>query len=347
MIMTRTPFRISFFGGGTDYPAWYMEHGGTTIATTIDKYCYITCRKLPPFFEYKHRIVYSNTECVSRIDEINHPSVRECLRYFRFDDLDIGLEIHHDGDLPARSGLGSSSAFTVGLLQALYALGGKTITKLELAKLAIEIEQNWSKENVGSQDQTCAAFGGLNKLNFHRNGELSVDPVIIPPQVEQDLEKHCMLYFTGFSRIASDIAGEQIKTTQQKHLELRRMHTMVEEAISILSADSVSMQDFGQLLNEAWMIKRSLTSRISTHKIDEMYTSAINAGAWGGKLLGAGGGGFMLLFVAPEKQESVAQALSSLMRVNFKFEKLGSTISVYQPNMDGGYHDQRSITHTV
>lgn len=347
MIMTRTPFRISFFGGGTDYPVWFKQHGGATLATTIDKYCYITCRHLPPFFDYKHRIVYSSTECVTKLSDIKHPSVRECLRYFRFDSIDVGLEIHHDGDLPARSGLGSSSAFTVGLLQALYALGGKNISKNELANLAIDIEQNRSKENVGSQDQTCAAFGGFNKMCFDPNGNIRVSPIIITQALEKKLEKHCLLYFTGFSRIASNIAAAQIKSTEDKKLELHEMRKMVDTAIDLLGSKEPSMQDFGNLLNQSWQIKRSLTKQISTNAIDQMYAEAMKAGAWGGKLLGAGGGGFMLIFADPQFHSQIDARLEKLMRVDFKFEKQGSTVCVYQPSMDGAYYEQRPLTNRL
>jgi D-glycero-alpha-D-manno-heptose-7-phosphate kinase len=232
MIITRTPFRISFFGGGTDYPAWYQEHGGAVLATTINKYCYITCRHLPPFFEHKHRIVYSAIENVHHHEEIKHPAVRAV---FGWAGCEKGLEIHHDGDLPARSGLGSSSSFTVGLIHALAALDGKYVTKEALAHNAIHVEQNVIKENVGSQDQISAAFGGFNRIEFKRNDTFQVDPIILTKDRLHELQSHLMLCFTGFSRIASDIAKSKIDNLKNREVELKLMKEMVNEAIELLT----------------------------------------------------------------------------------------------------------------
>ncbi len=328
MIISRTPFRISFFGGGTDYPVWYNEHGGAVLATSINKYCYITCRYLPPFFEHKYRIVYSMTEQTRNINEIQHPSARETLNFM---DIDRGVEIHHDGDLPARTGLGSSSAFTVGLLNALYALKGKMVTKRQLALEAIHVEQDKLKENVGSQDQTTAAFGGFNKIEFGGDQQILVRPITLNSRKCQLLQDHLMLFFTGFSRIASEIAGEQIKKTPDKKNELNRMREMVEESIGILNGGDSDITDFGRLLHESWTIKRSLTDKISTPQIDTIYETAMNAGALGGKLLGAGGGGFILFFVEPEIQHEVKEKLRDLLYVPFKFENLGTQIIYYAP----------------
>lgn len=328
MIITRAPFRISFFGGGTDYPEWYREHGGTVLATSINKYCYITCRYLPPFFEHKYRIVYSNNEQTQTVSEIQHPSVKATLSFMN---INRGVEIHHDGDLPARSGIGSSSAFTVGLLHALYALKGKMVTKKQLALEAIHIEQNILKENVGSQDQTIAAFGGFNKIDFGGEQEIQVQPITINSKKCEILQDHMMLFFTGFSRTASEIAGEQIKKTPDKKKELTMMREMVDEAISILNGNDSDITDFGRLLHETWMIKRSLTDKISNQQIDKIYDDALNAGALGGKLLGAGGGGFVLFFVEPEFQPEVREKLKYLLSVPFKFEYLGSQIIYYAP----------------
>ncbi len=328
MIISRTPFRISFFGGGTDYPVWYREHGGAVLATSINKHCYITCRYLPPFFEHKYRIVYSKTEQTQNISEIQHLSARETLNFL---DINRGVEIHHDGDLPARTGLGSSSAFTVGLLNALYALKGKMVTKRQLALDAIHIEQDRLKENVGSQDQTTAAFGGFNKIEFGGEQQILVQPITLNSRKCQLLQDHLMLFFTGFSRTASEIAGEQIRKTPDKKNELIRMREMVEEAISILNGGDSDITDFGRLLHEGWMIKRSLTDKISTAQIDKIYETALNAGALGGKLLGAGGGGFILFFVEPEFQQRVKEKLKNLLYVPFKFENLGSQIIYYAP----------------
>lgn len=331
MIISRTPFRISFFGGGTDYPVWYKEHGGAVLATSINKYCYITCRYLPPFFEHRNRIAYSKTEYTQTISEIQHPSVRETLNFMN---IERGIEIHHDGDLPARTGMGSSSAFTVGLLNALYALKGKMVTKRQLALDAIHIEQDRIKENVGSQDQTIAAFGGFNKIEFSSEQEIQVQPITLKSEKMQRLQEHLMLFFTGFSRTASEIAGEQIKRTHDKKSELNKMMGMVEEAISILNGGDSNITDFGRLLHESWMLKRSLTDKISTQQIDKIYEVALDAGALGGKLLGAGGGGFILFFADPELQPKVKEKLKNLLYVPFKFENLGSQIIYYAPQID-------------
>ncbi len=328
MIISRTPFRISFFGGGTDYPVWYGKHGGAVLSTTIDKYCYITCRWLPPFFPHKHRIVYSRMENVREIDEIEHPAVREVLRYL---DIDRGLEIHHDGDLPARSGLGSSSAFTVGLLHTIYALQGKMMGKRQLATQAIHVEQNLIGENVGSQDQVAAAYGGMNLIRFQSDGDIDVQPVILPEQRKNDLQDRVMFFFTGFSRMASQIAAKQIENTPKKETELHRMREMVDQALSILSDEEVPLEDFGKLLHKAWQIKRSLSDSVTNPAIDAFYNKAMEAGASGGKLIGAGGGGFMLFLVEPENREAVRQALSNLLYVPVKFETGGSRIMVYEP----------------
>ena len=328
MIISRTPFRISFFGGGTDYPVWYNEHGGAVLATSINKYCYITLRHLPPFFDYRHRIVYSKQETVKNISEIQHPSVRETLRFMNWD---RGVEMHHDADLPARTGLGSSSAFTVGLLNALYALKGKMVTKRQLALESIHIEQDRIKENVGSQDQTTTAFGGFNRVEFGGEQHIQVQPITLGAEKIQLLQEHLMLFFTGFARTASEVAGEQIKKTPEKKNELERMSEMVDEAVSILNGNGSDLTDFGRLMHETWMIKRSLTDKITTMSIDKIYETAIKAGALGGKLLGAGGGGFILFFVEPEDQPDVKEKLKNLLYVPFKFENLGSQIIYYAP----------------
>lgn len=328
MIISRTPFRISFFGGGTDYPVWYNEHGGAVLATSINKYCYITLRHLPPFFDYRYRIVYSKQETVKNISEIQHPSVRETLRFMN---CDRGVEMHHDADLPARTGLGSSSAFTVGLLNALYALKGKMVTKRQLALESIHIEQDRIKENVGSQDQTTTAFGGFNRVEFGGEQHIQVQPITLGAEKIQLLQEHLMLFFTGFARTASEVAGEQIKKTPEKKNELERMSEMVDEAVSILNGNGSDITDFGRLLHESWMIKRSLTDKITNMSIDKIYETAIKAGALGGKLLGAGGGGFILFFVEPEDQPDVKEKLKNLLYVPFKFENLGSQIIYYAP----------------
>jgi D-glycero-alpha-D-manno-heptose-7-phosphate kinase len=328
MIISRTPFRISFFGGGSDYPAWFREHGGMVLATTIDKYCYISCRLLPQFFDYRYRIVYSKHEIVKEISEIQHPAVRAVLGYMNCNE---GLEIHHDGDLPARSGLGSSSSFTVGLINAIKAFNGKYASREELASQAIRIEQEVIGENVGSQDQVSAAFGGFNRIEFLRSGAFAVDPVILPKPRLGELQDHLMLVFTGFSRYASDVAKSKIDNFAKHGQEIQRMMGMVEEGISILSG-SHPIEDFGGLLHDAWTYKRSLSDLVTTPEIDAIYERARAAGAIGGKLLGAGAGGFMLLFVKPERRADLLENLKHLVHVPFRFENSGSRIVLYQPD---------------
>ncbi|MGD0335704.1 MAG: kinase [Candidatus Omnitrophota bacterium] len=327
MIITRTPLRISFFGGGTDYPAWYKENGGAVLNTTINKYCYISCRYLPPFFSYKYRIRYVEREETQTIDEIKHNSVRECLKFLN---IEHGIEMVHTSDIPARSGVGSSSAFTVGFLQALNALKGRMVTKRQLARDAINVEHNLIKENVGSQDQVAVAFGGLNKIEFGGEGnEFYVSPITISKERIDLFQSHLMLFFTGFSRNASDIAGEQIKKTPVLKNELHQLKGMVDKAIDILNIDSCDIKGFGKLLHESWQIKRSLTHMISTDEIDTIYETARRAGALGGKLLGAGGGGFILLFAEPAIQYKIKEKLKNILYVPFAFEKLGSQVIMY------------------
>jgi len=327
MIISRTPFRISFFGGGTDYPSWYRDHPGAVLSTSIDKYCYISCRLLPPFFDYKHRIIYSRREEVNKVSDIKHPSVRETINYLQ---EKRGLHIHHDADLPARTGLGSSSSFTVGLLNTLYALKGVMPTKRQLALDAIHVEQELIKENVGSQDQALAAFGGFNRVEFGGDHHIQVKNITINRDKIERLESHLMLFFTGLSRTASEIACEQIKNIPNRRGQLKLMYGMVDEAINILNGNNI--KNFGKALHESWKIKKRLSHKISTSCIDDIYNTAINSGAIGGKLLGAGGGGFMLFFVEPEKQERLKVKLEKLLYVPFRFEDMGSQVIFYQPH---------------
>lgn len=325
MIISRTPYRISFFGGGTDYPSWYCENKGQVLSTTIDKYCYITCRWLPPFHDHKFRVVYSKTEDVMSVSDIRHPSVRACLQYMRIKD---GVEIHHDGDLPARSGIGSSSSFTVGLLKALYALKGKMVSPAKLTEDAIHIEHNMLKENVGAQDQVVAAHGGCNVISFGARQHLQVRPVTISEPRMDELQSRLMLFYTGVPRTASDIAGEQIKKTPLRGKELCRMYDMVDHAVEILNSGD-SIDRFGRLLHESWKVKRSLTDRISNPAIDAIYEAGRRAGALGGKVLGAGGGGFMLFYADPRAQRRVRAAMKKLLHVPFRFEHSGSSVIFY------------------
>jgi D-glycero-alpha-D-manno-heptose-7-phosphate kinase len=327
MIITSTPFRISFFGGGTDYPIWYRENGGAVLATTIDKRCYITCRRLPPFFEYHSRVSYSKVENVSRNESIEHPSVRGCLQFLGIEE---GVEIHHVADLPARTGLGTSSAFTVGLLLGLYALKEQIRDKQTLAKEAIHIEQELLQEAVGAQDQVCAAYGGFNRIDFLTDGSIDVNRVLVAQGRLAELEENLALYFTGFARTASEIAKEQLRVTPQRKNELNTMLQFVGEAEAIVQSTTSSLDEFGRLLHENWKIKRKLTNKITNPEIDEIYEAGLSAGALGGKLLGAGAGGFMLFYVRPEHREALRNRLKKLLCVPFSFSNKGSNIVVYE-----------------
>lgn len=322
MIISRTPYRVSFFGGGTDYPNWYREFGGRVLATTIDKYVYTSCRRLPPFFEYRLRLSYSKIENCMNVAELQHPTAREVLRYLGINE---GLEIHYDGDLPARSGVGSSSAFTVGLLNALTAFIGQETTPRELAKKSIEIEQEIVKECVGSQDQVSAAYGGFNIIDFGTDGEIRVRPAPINRDRIAELEDRLMLFFTGISRTASSIASSYVPDLLRRKRQLSRVYEMVEDAVGAI-ADSSDLDDFGRLLGEMWLEKRSLGEGIATEEIDRIYSQALKAGALGGKIIGAGGGGMLLLYVPPNLQYLVKQALEDLIHIPFRFDPLGSQI---------------------
>jgi D-glycero-alpha-D-manno-heptose-7-phosphate kinase len=344
MVITRTPLRISFFGGGTDYPIWYRENGGSVLSTTIDKSCYITCRWLPPFFDYHSRVSYSKIENVSANSDIWHPSVRGCLQFLGIED---GVEVHHIADLPARAGLGTSSAFTVGLLLGLYALRNEMRNKHALAADAIDVEQRLLQETVGAQDQVSAAYGGFNRINFLPDGDIEVNRILASQNRLADLEQHLALYFTGFSRTASEIATEQVKMTPHKKKELGTMLELVDEAEKIVVDASRSLDDFGRLLHEGWQLKRCLTSKITTAEIDEIYAAGRSAGALGGKLLGAGGGGFMLFFVPPERREELRLRLRKLLCVPIAFSQKGSQVVVYEPEAtyDKSLSEARSFVY--
>lgn len=343
MIISRTPFRISFFGGGTDYPAWYQKHGGAILATAINKYCYITCRYLPPFFEHKFRIIWSRIENCSDINDINHPAVRHILDFMK---TDRGIEIHHVGDLPARSGVGSSSSFTVGLLHALYALKGYMPTKQQLAEESIFIEQHIIKETVGSQDQVLAAHGGFNHIVFLTNGEISIRPVILTAERLNELNSHLMLFYTGIKRTAADVASTYVNDIETRKRQLRIMKDLVEESISILNSNN-DIIAFGELMHESWSSKRSLSSNVSNPHVDEIYEKAIAAGAIGGKLAGAGGGGFLLLFVPPDRHEGVRKILDNLIYVPFKFDFSGSQIIYHNFEEDYSYLEKERRSQNI
>jgi D-glycero-alpha-D-manno-heptose-7-phosphate kinase len=332
MIITRTPLRVSFFGGGTDYPTWFREHGGAVLATTIDKYLYLHCRYLPPFFDFRSRIVWSKIEQVQEPGEIAHPAIRGILEWLKISE---GVEIHHHGDLPARTGLGSSSSFSVGLLHALHALRGELVSKRKLAEEAIHVEQQVLHEHVGVQDQIQSAFGGLNRIDIRTDGSFEVSPLVVRADRLAGLQKHLLLLYTGLSRHASEIAAEQIATMGSKTAELKAMRQMVDEGEKILVGNG-ELRDFGRMLDESWKLKRALSSKIAPGFVNDIYDTARRAGADGGKLLGAGGGGFMLVFVQPERRAAVLKALDKLLPVPFQFERSGTQIVLYEPTAQNG-----------
>ena len=323
MAISRTPYRISFFGGGTDYPDWYRKHGGAVLSMAVNKYCYITGRHLPPFFGIRHRIVWSHIETVNSISEILHPAVRAGLEAVDFDD-DEGVELHHQGDLPARSGIGSSSAFAVGLINVLNAMRGRNVDKQDLALAAIDLEQNKLRETVGCQDQIASAYGGLNVVHFNQDGTIVVKPVDLTNDQLTAFEQRIMVFYTGTSRLSSTIAKQLVDNLTPKAKALQRMQAMVPEAVDLLRHSDFDA--FGRLLHDTWMLKRALTASVSTTIIDRIYDDAIAAGALGGKLLGAGGAGFMVFIVPPEKQRNVRNALSHLVSVPVRVDFTGSTI---------------------
>lgn len=324
MIISKTPVRISFFGGGTDYPDYFRVYGGSVLSTSIDKYIYVSVRKANPFSEFKYRISYSKLETCQTLEEIEHPVVKAAIRHLEIED---GLEINIMSDLPARTGIGSSSTFTVGLLHALYALKGKMVSKMQLAKEAIHIEQEMLQERVGVQDQLAAAHGSLNHMLFTEDS-LQVNPVIIGKQRKTLLEQHLMMFYTGLSRYASVILEEQVKKTQEKKIntELKDIRAMVDEGMAIICDDQRDLNQFGELLHIGWMKKKMLSTAISNNFLDDIYDRGIKAGAIGGKLLGAGGGGFFVFYVPLQHQDAVRAALNDLNEVAFGFETEGTRI---------------------
>ena len=326
MIITKTPFRMSFFGGGTDMPQFFAEHGGAVISTTFDKYCYVNVRHLPPFFDYHTELSYAKTERVTDVEEIQHPAIREAMKML--DMYDIRLT--YEADLPARTGLGTSSSFAVGMLNAFYALKGKYADKRRLADEAIHLERDLCSEAGGWQDQIAAAFGGLNRINFHDNG-YDVLPIIISPERKRQLNRNLMLYFTGFTRFSSEIQQSTSQTMKDKTTQLLEMLALVDEAERVLTDKTADLDDFGRLLHQSWMLKKQTGSKISTGSIDELYQKAMAAGALGGKLLGAGGGGFLLFYVQEAQQAAVSRAMGELMRVPFAFEDGGTRVIHYTP----------------
>lgn len=328
MIITKTPFRMSFFGGGTDMEEYFKEYGGAVLSTTFDKYCYVNVRHLPPFFEYKTELSYSITERVHNVNEIKHPAIRNAMKMLKMYDL----RLIYEADLPARSGLGTSSSFAVGMLNAFYALKGKYADKKRLADDAIYLERVLCGEAGGWQDQIAASFGGFNKITFDANG-YEVNPVIVSPERKKQLNDNLQLYFTGFTRFSADIQSKNKGLNSEKNMYLKEMRDMVEEAEKVLVNKTENLNEFGRLLNYTWRLKKNTGEGISTNKIDELYQKGINAGALGGKLLGAGGGGFLLFYVEPEAQERVKKAMGKLLDIPFRFEDHGTKVIYYAPEM--------------
>lgn len=325
MIITKTPFRMSFFGGGTDLPEFFNEHGGSVISTTFDKYCYVNVRHLPPFFEYKTEIMYSKTERVKEIDEIVHPAIRNAMKMLKMYDL----RLTYEADLPARSGLGTSSSFAVGMLNAFYSLKGQFADKKKLADMAIQLERVHCEEAGGWQDQIAASYGGFNRIDFKEN-TFEVSPIIISPERKAKLDNNILMFFTGFTRFSSDMQNASNKMSD-KITQHKEMLVLVNEAESILTNKRKDMDEFGYLLDQTWKLKRETGSKVSTSNIDVLYDKALKAGALGGKLLGAGGGGFLAFYVPEDRQDSVKAEMKDLLHVPFQFEDGGTKVIHYTP----------------
>ena len=327
MIITKTPFRMSFFGGGTDMENYFIENGGAVLSTTFDKYCYVNVRHLPRFFDYSTEISYSKTERVTSVDDIQHPAVRNAMKMLDMHEI----RLTYEADLPARSGLGTSSSFAVGMLNAFYALKGKYADKKKLADEAIYLERVLCQEAGGWQDQIAASFGGFNRINFNANG-YEVLPVIISPERKKQLNDNLMMFFTGFTRFSSDVQkANSAGSPKDKNAMLREMYSLVDDAEKVLTEKAADLDDFGRLLDHTWKLKRQTGSAVSTNSIDGLYARGIDAGALGGKLLGAGGGGFLVFYVQPEYQENVRKAMSNLMYIPFEFENGGTRVIYYTP----------------
>lgn len=326
MIITQTPFRMSFFGGGTDMESFFREYGGAVLSTTFDKYCYVTVRHLPPFFEYSTDLTYSQSERVNSINDIKHPAIRNAMKMLDMHDL----RLTYDSDLPARSGLGTSSSFAVGMINAFYALKGKYAGKRKLADEAIYLERVLCDEAGGWQDQIAAAFGGLNRIDFNAEG-YTVSPIVISQARKARLNENLLLFFTGFTRFSSDIQKSNAADRKSKIAQLQQMLALVDDAERILTDKNADLDDFGRLLDVTWRLKRQTGSAISTDSIDMLYERGLQAGALGGKLLGAGGGGFLLFYVRPEQRGCIMNAMEKLLHIPFTFENGGSQIVHYAP----------------
>lgn len=326
MIITKTPFRMSFFGGGTDMESYFRENGGAVLSTTFDKYCYVNVRHLPRFFDYSTELSYSKTERVIDINAIEHPAIRNAMKMLDMHEI----RLTYEADLPARSGLGTSSSFAVGMLNAFYALKGKYADKKKLADEAIRLERVLCNEAGGWQDQIAASFGGMNRINFSADG-YEVLPVIISPERKRKLNNNLMMFFTGFTRFSSDVQKANNVSAAEKRAQLREMHSLVDEAEHVLTDKHTDIDNFGRLLDHTWRLKRQTGSSISTESIDEIYEAGLKAGALGGKLLGAGGGGFLIFYIHQEKQKDLKEAMGNLMHVPFEFENGGTRVIHYSP----------------
>jgi len=326
MIITKTPFRMSFFGGGTDMEEFFKEHGGAVLSTTFDKYCYVNVRHLPRFFDYTNELTYSKTERISSVDEIQHPAIRNAMKMLDMHEI----RLTYEADLPARSGLGTSSSFAVGMLNAFYALKGKYADKKKLADEAIYLERVLCNEAGGWQDQIAAAYGGFNRINFNADG-YEVLPVIISPERKKQLNNNLMMFFTGFTRFSSEVQKANAAGKQDKTAQLKEMLSLVDEAEKVLTDKNVDINEFGRLLDHTWKLKRQTGAAVSTDGIDGLYAKGMAAGALGGKLLGAGGGGFLVFYVEPEYQAAVKKAMSDLLYVPFELENGGTRVIHYTP----------------
>ena len=325
MIISRTPFRISFVGGGTDLRSFYVEEPGQVLSTSIDKYIYVVVKRQIGIVEYKYRVNWSKVEFRNSIEEIEHPIVRETLKIM---EIDFPLEITTFADIPAQTGLGSSSAFAVGLVHALYALKGQMATKYQLAAKGAEIEVDKLGRTMGKQDHFAAAYGNLNVFTFHKDEKVTVEPVFYRPETRMELEKNLLMFYTRFKRDASEVLTSQEQATPNKREVLRQMRDLVPELRDVL-ANGVNLNCFGEILHAGWQLKRSITSEISNSEIDEYYQRARRAGALGGKLLGAGGGGFLLFYVEPQNQLRVIDSLKDLYHMRFGLDAGGSRITYY------------------
>lgn len=326
MIITQTPFRMSFFGGGTDMESFFKKYGGAVLSTTFDKYCYVNVRHLPRFFDYSTELSYAKTERVTNVDDIQHPAIRNAMKMLEMHEI----RLTYEADLPARSGLGTSSSFAVGMLNAFYALKGKYADKKKLADEAIYLERVLCKEAGGWQDQIAASFGGFNRINFNADG-YEVLPIIISPERKKQLNDNLMMFFTGFTRFSSDVQKANALNRIDKTGQLKEMMSLVDDAEKVLTDKDCDLDDFGRMLDHTWKLKRQTGTAVSTNSIDELYVKGIDAGALGGKLLGAGGGGFLVFYVQPDRQEFVRRAMSDLLYIPFKFEDGGTRVIHYTP----------------